>query len=379
MSARPWLIVTGDFTPTGGMDRANHALASYLLREGHEVHLVAHRVADDLRELGAEVHAVAKPLGSYFLAEPLLDRAGRQWARRLAGRGVRVVVNGGGCQAEGTCWVHYVHAAWEPPPPRASLARRVKAAGHRRRALEQERRALERARLVISNSERTTRDLVGRLGVSEGRIERVYLGVERERFVPAAPEARAAARGRLGWERPVALFVGGLGDRRKGFDRALAAWVQRAGDPAWDLDLVHVGGGPGLGEWEGRVADRGLSGRVRFLGFRADIPELLQAADLLVSPTRYEPYGLGVHEALSCGLPAIVSRGAGVAERYTPELRELLLADPEDCGELVRRIEAWRREPEAWAERATRLGDALRERGWDEVAADLCARIEART
>jgi glycosyltransferase involved in cell wall biosynthesis len=375
VSERPWLIVTGDFTPTGGMDRANHALASYLLREGREVHLVAHRVADDLRELGAEVHEVPKPLGSYFLAEPLLDRAGRRWAKRLAARGPRVVVNGGNCGAEGTCWVHYVHAAWEAPRV-GSPARRLKAAGHRRRALEQERRALERARLVISNSERTTRDLVGRLGVSEGRIERVYLGVERERFVAASSQERVAARARLGWERPVALFVGGLGDRRKGFDRALAAWSQRA--ETWDLDLVHVGGGPGLADWQGRVADRGLSGRVHFLGFREDVPQLLQAADLLVSPTRYEPYGLGVHEALCCGLPAVVSRGAGVAERYSPELRELLLDDPEDTAELVRRIEAWQREPQAWAERALRLGDSLRERGWDEVAADLCLRIEAR-
>lgn len=378
MSRRPWLIVTGDFTPTGGMDRANHALASYLLREGHEVHLVGHRVADDLRELGAVVHEVSKPLGSYFLAEPLLDRAGRRWARRLAGRGVRVVVNGGGCQAEGTCWVHYVHAAWEAPAP-TSPARRIKAAGHRRRALEQERRVLERARLVISNSERTTRDLVGRLGVNEGRIERVYLGVDRERFVPIPAEARAAARVAFGWVRPVALFVGGLGDRRKGFDRALAAWVQRASDPAWDLDLVHVGGGPALADWRARVADRGLSGRVRFLGFRSDIPQLLQAADLLVSPTRYEPYGLGVHEALCCGLPAIVSRGAGVAERYSADLRELLLDDPEDCSELVRRIETWRSDPETWTRRTARLGDALRGRGWDEVAADLSERIEART
>lgn len=378
MSGRPWLIVTGDFTPTGGMDRANHALASYLLRGGREVHLVAHRVAEDLRALGAVVHEVRKPLGSYFLAEPLLDRAGRRWAARLAGRGARVVINGGNCGAEGTCWVHYVHAAWEAPPS-GSAARRIKAAGHRRRALAQERRALARARLVISNSERTTRDLVGRLGVSEGRIERVYLGVDRERFRPPSAAERAEARASLGWERPVALFVGGLGDRRKGFDRALAAWSQRARDPDWSLDLVHVGGGPGLAEWRGRVADQGLAGRVRFLGFREDVPRLLQAADLLVAPTRYEPYGLGVHEALCCGLPAIVSRGAGVAERYSPELRGLLLDDPEDVAQLLARVEAWAHEPEVWRARTEALGASLRARGWDEVAAELCERIEART
>ena len=38
-----WVLATGDFTTWGGMDRANHALASYLARSGREVHLVAHR------------------------------------------------------------------------------------------------------------------------------------------------------------------------------------------------------------------------------------------------------------------------------------------------------------------------------------------------
>ena len=40
----PYVIVTGDFVPTGGMDMANLALASYLAERGVELHLVAHRV-----------------------------------------------------------------------------------------------------------------------------------------------------------------------------------------------------------------------------------------------------------------------------------------------------------------------------------------------
>ena len=56
----------------------------------------------------------------------------------------------------------------------------------------------------------------------------------------------------------------------------------------------------------------------------ADVPNLLRAADCLVAPTRYEAYGLGVHEALCCGLPGIVSADAGVAERYSPELQRFV-------------------------------------------------------
>ena len=375
---RPWLLISGDFSPSGGMDRANHALARHLLSRGEEVHLVAHRASPDLAR--ARLHAQPKPGGSYFLGEPLIDRAGRAWARRLAPRGARVVINGGNCRAPGAAWVHYVHSAWEPQQ-RARGLRWLKVAWHRRRALRWEASALRGARVLISNSERTSRDLVTRLGVSERRIKRVYLGVDAERFAPPSPAERAAARADLGWpaERRVALFVGGLGDRRKGFDLAFRAFADLAQDPAWDLDLVHVGGGPERELWARRAADAGLRERVVFLGFREDVPRLLHGADLLVSPTRYEPYGLGVHEALCCGLPALVSADAGVAERYPPELRPLLLADPEDGPALIETLRAWRAEPEAWATRAARCGEVLRARGWDQVSAEVRAVVEEAT
>ena len=115
-----YALVSGDFVKTGGMDRANYALASYLARRGHPVHLVAHRADDDLMGQGpVAFHRVPKPLGSYLLAEPLLDRAGRRWAARVASAGGRVVVNGGNCAWGDVNWVHYVHAAW---PPRGGQA-----------------------------------------------------------------------------------------------------------------------------------------------------------------------------------------------------------------------------------------------------------------
>ena len=45
-----------------------------------------------------------------------------------------------------------------------------------------------------------------------------------------------------------------------------------------------------------------------------EAPAVLAACDALVSPTRYEAYGLAVHEALARGLPALVSRSAGIAD-----------------------------------------------------------------
>src|SRR5205823_4663985 len=139
-------------------------------------------------------------------------------------------------------------------------------------------------------------------------------------------------------------------DRRKGFDVLFEAWslLWRTG---WDGLLLVVGAGEELPVWEQRAA--GLGESIRFLGFRKDVPRILAAGDLLVSPTRYEAYGLGVHEALCAGLPALVSRSAGVAEQYPTELQPLLLSDPENASSLAESLRQWRKDPEVWRSRVT--------------------------
>src|SRR5947209_6234857 len=99
--AAPWLIVAGDFSPSGGMDKANYQLAWHLA-EGSRVpvHLVAHRVAEPLASHPlVRVQAVSRPLGRHFLGAPLLAKAGRRLAGALtkADSRTRVLVNGGNC------------------------------------------------------------------------------------------------------------------------------------------------------------------------------------------------------------------------------------------------------------------------------------------
>jgi glycosyltransferase involved in cell wall biosynthesis len=377
--AGPWLLVSGDFTPLGGMDRANLALASYLAGRGGEVHLVTHRAWPDLEATpGVVVHRVPRPLGSHLLGEALLDREGRRWARRLSARGARVVVNGGNCRWGDVNWVHYVHAAWRPRGgPGGGVLRRVKRAVADRRFRRGEREALRLARLVVANSERTRRDVIEGLGVPPERVHAVYYGADAERFRPPTPAERAEARAALGWaepdDRPAVAFVGALGDARKGFDTLFAAWRRLARGPGWDARLVVVGAGATLPAWRARAADEGLGDSVSFLGFRGDVPRVLAACDLLVSPTRYEAYGLNVQEALCCGLPAIVAASAGVAERYPESLAALLLPDPDDDADLAARIAAWRAEAGALGGAVAELGRELRGRGWDRCAAEIVA------
>jgi glycosyltransferase involved in cell wall biosynthesis len=75
---------------------------------------------------------------------------------------------------------------------------------------------------------------------------------------------------------------------------------------------------PGEEEFDRRVRaaaeDPALRGRVRFLGSRSDIPDVLASLDLFLLPARAEPFGIVVIEAMAAGLPVIASKVGGIPE-----------------------------------------------------------------
>lgn len=355
------------------MDKANLALAEYLVGQGFPVHVVCHSVDREFaRHPLVTVHHVARPAGSFFLGRPLLDFHGRRTAQGVLRQwpNARVVVNGDNCLWPGINWVHYVHHAWKPKRLGGPFWFRAKQIASNWLVLRRERKAGRVGRCFITNSNRTTRDVIEHLAVEPRRVHTVYLGAETE-WGPVTPEERAAGRKSLGISeaRPVAVFIGSLGlDQRKGFDTLLEAWRMLCTDQCWDVDLVVAGSGHALPLYREMVSQWKLEQRIRFLGFSDRVRDLLAAADLLVSPVRYEAYGLNVQEAICRGVPAIVSVEAGVAERYGEEYAPLLLPDPENVQDLVERLRAWRPKMHEWQVRFQELGEILREYGWKDMA-----------
>jgi glycosyltransferase involved in cell wall biosynthesis len=375
----PLLLISGDFVETGGMDRCNHALAHYCAGRGQEVHLVGHRAADNLLSLPTvHFHRLPRLLGSYALSEPLLDRAGRARGKRIAAQGGRVLVNGGNCGFPDINWVNHIHAAdgaFAAGRPWNRLRRRLVFWNDRRR----ERRLIPRANLIITSCHRNKDEMVRRFGVPENKIEVVYLGVDAARFRPATAEEIARTRASLGLlpDRRYVLFVGALTNRRKGFDTLFAAWQRLCADPTWDCDLLVVGRGAEVPAWQARAAEAGLAGRIRFMGFVPDLAALMAACNAHALPSRYEGYSLATQEALACGLPALVTAGAGFAERYPRELHDLLLPSPEDAEDLAARLRRWRQH-EIEARAAVReFSDELRRNTWERMAANVATIIDA--
>lgn len=154
-------------------------------------------------------------------------------------------------------------------------------------------------------------DELAAVGVSGDRLVAVSNGVDLERFRPADAEHRHATRVRfeLPVDGPLALFVGQLVER-KGVRPLLEAWSRVRGELE-NATLVFVGHGPEADAVKAAASD--LRTRVRFLGARADVVEIMQAADALVLPSRNESFGNVMVEAMACGLPLVVGR-TGVAE-----------------------------------------------------------------
>ncbi len=126
-----------------------------------------------------------------------------------------------------------------------------------------------------------------------------------------------------------------------------------------------------MGYWQSQAEQAGLGERIRMLGFTRHIPDLLRAADLLVHPSFYDAYGLSVHEALCCGVPALVTRSSGVAERYPAVLSGLLLDAPPSVENLMDRLQRWRSHREEFRARTLDFSAKLRQRTWTDMAREF--------
>jgi UDP-glucose:(heptosyl)LPS alpha-1,3-glucosyltransferase len=131
------------------------------------------------------------------------------------------------------------------------------------------------------------------------------------------PEHRESARRALDLPvgRPLWLWVG-TKPETKGLDRVIAA-LQRMPEMFLVVLGVEANSAEGRRVWP-QIQRARVTDRVRFLGYRDDVPEIMAAADLLVHPTRLDVTGQVVLEAAINGLPVVTSELCGFA-RYVRE------------------------------------------------------------
>lgn len=162
-------------------------------------------------------------------------------------------------------------------------------------------------------------------GLPADKLRVIPNGVDFDRFALAAPTDPASMG--LGEGRRAILHVGRL-DPQKGLFEFLShapRWL--AESPTHDLVLAGVG--PLEARLRDLCRDRGIADRVRFLGYRDDIPGLLKAADILVLPSRWEGMPNAILEAMAAGRAVVAFEVEGVRE-LLGENAEAQLTPPGD-------------------------------------------------
>lgn len=219
---------------------------------------------------------------------------------------------------------------------------------------------------VVCVSAGVARHLRRRIGWPARKIVVIPNGIDAARFEAVAPTPRSEIGVDDG--APLALFVGRIA-RQKGVDVLIeAARIVARSRPDWRLALV--GEGPSRAEIEGPTRDDPLlAGRIRWLGFRDDVPALLRAADLFVLPSRWEGMPNAVLEAMAAGTPVVATRVEGT-EELIADGRTGRLVPPGDPGALADAILGAlsdRAGAARWAEAARAV--VLRDHGIDAVVA----------
>ncbi len=129
-------------------------------------------------------------------------------------------------------------------------------------------------------------------------------------------------------------------EKRIDFLIDVAAEVFRQ-QPDLSMTFVYVGDGGEKPKWQAKVADLGLQRRFVFAGQQRDLAPYYRLADLFLHAPSRESFGLVVAEAMSTGVPVIVSRVGGPAEIVQHGQHGLLLETDDLQGFSQAVIDLW--------------------------------------
>lgn len=200
------------------------------------------------------------------------------------------------------------------------------------------RRALASAQRVIAVSGALRAEVVGGFGVPPARVDVVPMGVDTRVF---APSDRTLARQRLGVRQDAALvlFVGALIPVKGVEDLVAAIPALRPGDRA--VAVAIAGEGPLERTLRDAVRDSGQASRVSFLGAvpHERVVDWMNAADVLVLPSRSEGLPVCLMEAAAVGLPMVATDVGGSSEVVALD-PDNLLVPPGDVPGLARALDS---------------------------------------
>jgi glycosyltransferase involved in cell wall biosynthesis len=217
---------------------------------------------------------------------------------------------------------------------------------------------IRRAAAVVAVAETAARQLVDEFGVPSSSIELIGNAVDERRVRSSADPRDVKRRLRLDEDAPAVLFAGALTEEKNPLELIEICRRVRAKFPR--VSFFIAGDGPLAGDLASAVSEAGMSDRIRLLGSRSDLPDLMRACAAVIMTSRTEGVpGVAIEAGLSRrpvvayevgGLPEVVAHGrTGLLAPHgdTRALSDLLiqvLNDPSEAKALGERAQARCRE-----------------------------------
>lgn len=269
-----------------------------------------------------------------------LKRAYRPELVHILSRGPKAFFSLHGAAAHPAPLVVTVQGAWTPTPAPGTLLGRL----------------LRKADWVTAVSDAVLAETIAAAPEIAARSSVIYHGIE--------PSGRPSHPLPLD---PPSLLCAGRLVPEKGFDLALSALALLRG--RWPrLRLVIAGAGPARGDLERLSEQLGLTAAVDFTGWvpAAQMPSLMDAATVVLIPSRAEGFGLIALEAAAMARPVVATRVGGLPE-VVADGETGVLADPDECA-LARAVSSVLEDPLG----AACMGEAARRRATERFSWDAC-------
>ena len=219
---------------------------------------------------------------------------------------------------------------------------------------------------IITGSDASADSVADAFGLPPAHIRVIHDGVETETFRPleeVSPQPDSV------------LFVGNTEDKNKGLRYLLKALRLLRDEVSFHLTVVHR---PGSHEAPRLVKELGLHGRVTFRE-QLTTDELVReynSAQLLVSPSLYEGFGLPAAEALACGTP-VIATSAGALPEIVEDGVSGVIVPPGDAAALAKAVSGLVRKPDRCREMGQAGARRIRERfSWRRTAKETFALYE---
>lgn len=352
------------FTKEGGIGRYMVELAQHLVKE-HEVHLLTTAYNQEIE--GLHVHKgkiISEPFSMQILSNAIKNEI---VLRRLDKKYDFDIVNGQSAELFNmdVVTMQSCHAAWVKQYIKEKNRKfTIRPADWVALALEKH-NVYKGSKKIIAMSNLMKNEVLQNFDVPEEKIAVIYHSTNTEEFHPRNKQLfRNKIRERYGLKDDdfILSFVGWEFDR-KGLEyiiRAISLLRK-------DIKLLVIGGDNPT-RYIDLARKSGVEKNIIFAGTTPEVRKYYASSDAFVFPTRYEPFGLVIAEAMATGIPVITSKIAGAAELMRDGYDGLLLKNPTDASEIADKIKFLFENEKLRKEIGKNARKTLENYSWDKVA-----------